>query len=131
MQANRARDTRPELALRKELHRLGLRFRKHIRPIPNLRCEADVVFPRERIAIFLDGCFWHGCSRHRQRPASNQTYWDAKIESNVARDVRNNEALSVAGWEVLRYWEHQPLEEVTTSIVAAVEVKRRLARAEP
>jgi DNA mismatch endonuclease (patch repair protein) len=118
MQGNRGRDTQPEIQLRAQLHRRGLRFRKHAAPLPGLRCDADVVLSRARIAIFVDGCFWHGCAEHGRTPRANASYWTAKIERNKQRDRRNNELLAAAGWLVLRYWEHDDPE------VAAVEVAR-------
>ncbi len=110
MQGNRSRNTVPEMRFRAALHQLGLRFFKHRRPVPELRCEADVVFPRIRLAVFLDGCFWHGCPQHGSRPAVHDDYWRAKLQRNRTRDVRNNEALRAAGWTVLRLWEHEPVE---------------------
>ncbi len=120
MQGNRRRDTRPELAVRSLLHRAGLRFRKHARPLPELRCEADVVFSRQRVVVFIDGCFWHGCPVHGRRPARNSGYWSPKIERNIARDRRNDEALTAAGWQVLRFWEHEDPEVVLAAVERAV-----------
>src|SRR5207248_1532405 len=106
MQGNRGRDTRPEVAVRSAVHRLGLRYRTHHPPLVGLRCRADLVFPREKVAVFLDGCFWHGCPEHGKRPVTNSEYWTAKLESNAVRDSRNNAELRNAGWEPLRIWEH-------------------------
>jgi DNA mismatch endonuclease (patch repair protein) len=97
MRANKGRDTLPERRLRSHLHRLGLRFRKHARPLPALRCTADVLFPRQRVAVFVDGCFWHGCPEHGRVPRSNRAYWEPKLARNVERDRRNDRALSEAG----------------------------------
>src|SRR4051794_10611396 len=105
MQGNRGRDTRPEIAVRSALHRRGLRFRKHRRPIADIRCEADIVFPRERIAVFVDGCFWHGCPRHGRVPRTNRDYWEVKLAANVRRDQLNTARLEQAGWAVVRVWE--------------------------
>ena len=107
MQGNRGKDTAPELAIRAALHARGLRFFKHRRPLPGLSCEADIVFPTTRIAVFVDGCFWHGCPEHGRRPATNREYWTTKIERNVARDRRNDQALRSEGWTVIRVWEHE------------------------
>jgi DNA mismatch endonuclease (patch repair protein) len=107
MQGNRKRDTRPELALRSELHRRGLRYRVDIRPIEHLRCRADIVFRPQKVAIFVDGCFWHGCPEHGSSPKTNSAYWSAKLTRNVERDHRNDAALSAAGWVVVRVWEHE------------------------
>jgi DNA mismatch endonuclease (patch repair protein) len=107
MQGNRGRDTRPEVEVRRELHRRGLRFRKHARPVPDLRCQVDILFPRQRVAVFVDGCFWHGCPMHGRRPRSNASFWAAKVDRNRARDTRNDAALDAAGWRVVRVWEHE------------------------
>jgi DNA mismatch endonuclease (patch repair protein) len=108
MQANRGRDTRPELALRSAVHALGLRYRVGIRPIKEIRRTADLVFPRLRVAVFLDGCFWHGCPDHH-RPAKGATaqFWLDKIEGNKRRDQETNQRLRDAGWYVVRVWEHE------------------------
>ncbi|HCG01478.1 MAG TPA: very short patch repair endonuclease [Chloroflexi bacterium] len=107
MQSNRSRDTRPELALRGAVHRLGLRYRVASRPLPAVRRTADLVFPRERVAVFLDGCYWHGCADHHRQPASNSGYWSQKVERNRARDVAVDILLKEAGWAVIRVWEHE------------------------
>ena len=116
MQGNHSRDTRPEIAVRSALHRTGLRFRKHARPLPSLKCEADVVFPRERIAVFVDGCFWHGCPEHGKRPGEPGGYWHAKLERNASRDRRNDVALKAAGWLVVRVWEHEPPDRIVERV---------------
>lgn len=120
MRANRARDTRPELALRRELHRRGLRYRVDFAPVRGLRCKADVVFTRARLAVFVDGCFWHSCPFHATRPTSNAEWWRAKLEANMARDRRNDRELAAAGWRVLRCWEHEPAIEVADRVQAAL-----------
>ncbi len=107
MQANRPRDTALERSIRSALHREGLRFRKHKRPVVDIRCEADVVFPTERLAVFIDGCFWHGCPQHATRPAANGEWWAAKLNGNMKRDRLNDERLRAAGWTVVRIWEHE------------------------
>jgi DNA mismatch endonuclease (patch repair protein) len=107
MQGNRKRDTRPELALRSELHRRGLRYRIDAKPLESLRCRADIVFRGQKVAIFVDGCFWHGCPEHGSRPKTNSSYWNAKIARNVERDRLNDAELSGAGWIVVRVWEHE------------------------
>jgi DNA mismatch endonuclease (patch repair protein) len=122
MQSNRPRDTRPERALRSALHRAGLRFRKHVRPEPGLACEADVVFPSAKLAIFIDGCFWHGCPTHGSRPRLNSDFWTRKLDRNRERDRANDEALVAAGWNVHRIWEHVRVDDAVT------EVQDRLAR---
>jgi DNA mismatch endonuclease (patch repair protein) len=122
MQGNRKRDTRPELALRSELHRRGFRYRIDAKPLDGLRCRADIVFRRQMVAVFVDGCFWHGCPRHGTSPRTNPSYWSAKIARNVERDRRNDAELSAAGWAVVRIWEH----EAPTR--AADRISRLLAR---
>jgi DNA mismatch endonuclease (patch repair protein) len=107
MQGNRKRDTRPELALRSELHRRGLRYRIDAKPLDGLRCRADIVFRRQKVAVFVDGCFWHGCPEHGTSPRTNPSYWSAKIARNVERDRRNDAELGAAGWAVVRVWEHE------------------------
>ena len=114
-----------ERALRSALHRRGLRFRKHAAPLPGLRCRADVVFPRRRIAVFVDGCFWHRCPVHGSRPKANASWWQAKLGANVARDRRNDDALAAAGWQVLRFWTHEPVEAMTEAVVQAVRTTDR------
>ncbi len=120
MQANRSVDTRPELALRSALHRRGLRFRKHVSPVPGLRCKADIVFPAARIAVFVDGCFWHGCELHGAIPRANAAYWRQKLGANVERDRRNDRALGEAGWNVIRVWEHEDVAEAAQRVEARV-----------
>jgi DNA mismatch endonuclease (patch repair protein) len=107
MQGNRAEDTRPEVAVRSAVHALGLRFRKHVAPVRGLRCRADLVFARQRVAVFVDGCFWHGCPEHGVSPRTNSSYWQAKLGGNVDRDRRNDAVLGEAGWTVVRVWEHE------------------------
>ena len=83
MQGNRSLKTRPEMAIRSAVHRLGLRFRKHHRPVESVPCRADLVFTRDRVAVFVDGCFWHRCPDHGVRPTTNRPYWDAKFARNL------------------------------------------------
>jgi DNA mismatch endonuclease (patch repair protein) len=126
MQSNRPRDTRPEIALRSGLHAAGLRFRKHYRPISGSRCEVDVAFTRVRLAVQLDGCFWHGCPDHATRPITNETWWSTKLDANIARDRKTDELLSDAGWTVLRFWEHEPTAEVVAKVCEEIG-RRRIA----
>ncbi|MGD0880124.1 MAG: very short patch repair endonuclease [Acidimicrobiales bacterium] len=119
MSTHPRKDTIPEMALRRELHRRGLRYFVHRRPIAGLRREADIVFPRLHLAVFIDGCFWHGCPDHGGVPERNDWYWKPKIEGNRARDIDTNERLAREGWTVLRFWEHEsPL--IAADIVAKV-----------
>ena len=125
MQANRSRDTKPEMAVRRLLHKRGLRYRVAIAPVPGVRRRADIVFTKQRVAIFIDGCFWHGCPEHgRETFNHNIEYWPTKIATNVARDQDTNARLHEAGWTVMRFWEH----EDTTSVVEAI---RDVVRAGP
>jgi DNA mismatch endonuclease (patch repair protein) len=125
MQGNRGRDTAPEVALRSAMHRLGLRFRKHVRPLPAMNATADAVFPRERVAVFLDGCFWHSCPAHRSEPKANRPYWAAKLARNRERDRQMTAALEDAGWLVLRFWEHDDPSEAALAVASAVVARRR------
>src|SRR5262245_53662406 len=101
------RDTAPEVNLRRELHRRGLRFRVSSPPLEGLRSRADIVFIGPRIAIYVDGCFWHSCPEHGTVPSSNREWWSHKLERNRARDRACDQALSSAGWRVVRVWEHE------------------------
>lgn len=120
MQANRGSDTRPEVALRSELHRRGLRFRKATAPASGVRCRADLVFTRVRVAVFVDGCFWHRCPLHGTQPQTNSEYWQAKLDGNVARDRRNDRALLDSGWVVVRVWEHEAVAAAADRVEAAI-----------
>ena len=120
MQANRPRNTAPEVALRSALHRAGLRFRKHARPVPGLRCEPDIVFPGVRLAVFLDGCWWHSCPLHGQIPKAHQEFWSTKLAKTQARDMRNTAALNQAGWTVVRIWEHEPMDVQVEAVRATL-----------
>jgi DNA mismatch endonuclease (patch repair protein) len=121
MLGNKSRDTSPELRVRSLVHRRGLRYRVAQRPIPTLRRTADLVFRRAKIAVFIDGCFWHGCPEHYRPPSTNPDYWRDKIEGNRLRDQETDELLAQAGWEVLRFWEHEDEDEVADAVCAAVD----------
>jgi len=110
MKANRRRDTAPERELRSLLHRRGRRFRVD-RPIrlEQMTARPDILFSRHRLAVYVDGCFWHRCPTHGTQPKANGTFWSAKLEANVVRDRRTTEALKQAGWRVIRVWEHTPV----------------------
>lgn len=116
MVANRSKDTSPERAVRSLLHARGLRYRTNIRPEPTIRRTADIVFTRRKIAVFIDGCFWHACPQHLEMPKSNLDYWVPKLDANRVRDAETNDLLALAGWTVLRYWEHESPEAVAVSI---------------
>ncbi|MGD0246556.1 MAG: very short patch repair endonuclease [Streptosporangiaceae bacterium] len=121
MKANRRTDTKPELALRHALHRLGYRYRKDYRLDldSGRRVRPDIVFTARKLAVFVDGCFWHACPEHGSKPKANEWYWTPKLVRNVERDRINNAALQLAGWTVVRLWEHVPLDEAITTVVAA------------
>jgi DNA mismatch endonuclease (patch repair protein) len=107
MLSNRGRDTSPELIVRRRLHAMGLRYRVSVRPVPGLRRTADIVFSRARIAVFIDGCFWHGCPDHYQAPVRHAEFWLGKRLRNRERDAETDEVLRDHGWRVLRFWEHE------------------------
>lgn len=106
MKSNRRRDTKPELAIRTLLHAAGLRYRVDYAPIGGRR-RADIVFTRARIAVFVDGCFWHGCPLHATLPKRNSNYWVPKLQRNIDRDRETGDQLRSAGWTVIRCWEHE------------------------
>jgi DNA mismatch endonuclease, patch repair protein len=121
------KNTGPELALRRELHARGMRFRLHA----DLPGRPDVVLTRARIAVFVDGCFWHGCPEHGTLPKNNRDWWRDKLEANVARDRRKDDALEVAGWRVVHVWEHEPVDvaaDVIESLWREVTGRRRVDR---
>lgn len=103
----RQRDTDAELSLRKELHARGLRYRLHVPLLTTPRRVADIVFSSARVAIFVDGCFWHGCPEHASWPKSNAQFWRNKIEANRARDADTDRRLEASGWRVVRIWSHE------------------------
>ena len=124
MSRQHRRDTSPELALRRALHRHGLRYRVDA-PLPGIpRRRADVLFSRARLVVFVDGCFWHACPQHATQPASNAEGWRAKLEANVARDRDTDARLTGSGWTVLRFWEHADMEVAATTVMAAWSASR-------
>jgi DNA mismatch endonuclease (patch repair protein) len=117
MQATRRRDTRPEIAVRSALHRRGLRFNVDARVEPlGRRRRVDVVFPRRKVAVFVDGCFYHRCPVHGTEPVANDHYWGPKLDRNVARDRETDQLLTAAGWRVLRFWEHEDPKDVADRV---------------
>jgi len=120
MQGNRGRDTKPELAVRKLVHAAGLRYRVDARPEARLPRKADLVFRRSRIAVFVDGCFWHACPEHYVASKTRLSYWEAKIAGNRQRDAETTALLRERGWQVLRFWAHEDPEQVAQQIEAAV-----------
>lgn len=101
------RDTVPEIAIRKLLHAKGLRYRVNLPVVPERRRRADIVFTSRRVAVFVDGCFWHGCPEHATRPKANSEWWSLKLARNIERDRETDCLLSEAGWTVVRIWEHE------------------------
>jgi DNA mismatch endonuclease (patch repair protein) len=125
MRGNARRDTKPEVALRSALHRLGYRFRKDFTiRAGDLKVRADIAFTRRRVAVFVDGCFWHCCPEHGNSPERNTDYWSKKLARNVARDERVTTSLSEDGWQVLRIWEHVHPMHASASVIAALEARR-------
>ncbi|MEV4437816.1 very short patch repair endonuclease [Streptomyces sp. NPDC049577] len=124
MQAVRSQDTKPEQLIRRLVHAQGLRYRLHARPLPGLRRTADLVFRPVKVAVFIDGCYWHGCPEHYVSPRTNTGYWSDKVARNMARDRDTNEQLTAAGWLVLRFWEHESSDACCLQIVDAVRQRR-------
>jgi DNA mismatch endonuclease (patch repair protein) len=122
------RDTAPEISLRRELHRRGLRFRVGRRPIPKLRSTPDIVFGPARVAVYVDGCFWHSCPQHATQPASNRDWWEQKLARNRERDRTADATLAAAGWAVVRVWEHESPDEAADRVEAIVRGRRQLNR---
>jgi DNA mismatch endonuclease, patch repair protein len=121
MRANRKHDTKPEVAVRSLLHARGFRFRKHYAiKLPERTVRPDIVFRRTKLAVFIDGCFWHCCPVHGNAPRVNTTYWQPKLARNVARDRAVDAALHAAGWRVLRVWEHQAPADVAADVATAL-----------
>lgn len=114
-------DTRPELALRRILHARGLRYRVN-HPVPTRpRRSIDIAFTRAKVAIFIDGCFWHGCPDHCRTPKSNREWWENKIATNQERDKDTTTILRTEGWQVLRFWEHEPPQDAAATVLAAIQ----------
>jgi DNA mismatch endonuclease, patch repair protein len=122
MKANRRSDTKPEMALRRALHARGYRYRKDHRLdlSDGRRVRPDIVFTARRVAVFVDGCFWHACPEHGSKPKNNEWYWSPKLQRNVDRDRANDVALAEGGWQVVRLWEHVPIEEAVAAVIAVL-----------
>lgn len=125
MRGNRGRDTGPELALRREIHARGLRYLVNRQPVRTVRRTADILFTRQRLAVFVDGCFWHGCPDHHTVARTNANYWAEKVLRNGERDRETDDLLERAGWRVLRIWEH---EDVGTAADVIESMVRRPTR---
>lgn len=127
MRGNAVADTSPEMVVRSKLHLRGLRFRKRVSvSLPGHRrwTRPDATFPRERVALFVDGCFWHGCPQHGTKPRNNPSYWGPKLARNKARDEDTDRQLGLLGWDVIRAWEHEDPEEIADRVEAAVRARR-------
>ncbi|HEX3360362.1 MAG TPA: very short patch repair endonuclease [Solirubrobacterales bacterium] len=118
----RRRDTAPELELRSELHRRGLRYRIDRRPLKGVPSRADLVFGPAKVAVYVDGCFWHSCPDHGTMPRSNEAFWLDKLARNQERDAAVNGVLAAAGWTVVRIWEHEEIDAAADRVEAAVRV---------
>ncbi len=112
----RQKGTKAEVEIRRALHSRGLRYRLQVPVLSKPRRTADIVFPRQRLAVFVDGCFWHGCPEHASWPKSNAEFWRNKIEENIARDADTTRRLEMAGWKVIRVWEHENALEASDRI---------------
>lgn len=123
MKAAKPRDTVPELAIRSALHKKGLRYRIDVKPLKELNRRADIVFRPTKVAVFVDGCFWHGCPTHGTKAKANAEFWRLKIERNQERDVDTNKQLEKAGWIVIRVWEHEDPIEASEKIYEVI-IKR-------
>lgn len=120
MSRQRTRDTEPEILLRRELHQRGLRYRVDA-PLPGMpRRRADVLFARAKVAVFVDGCFWHGCPEHKTAPANNSRWWALKLARNSERDRETDVYLTSLGWTVFRVWEHENMTQAASDIERAV-----------
>lgn len=129
MKRVRQKNTSAELELRRALHALGLRYRVQVPILINPRRVADVAFSGLRIAVFVDGCFWHGCPQHATWPKQNAEFWRAKILANQRRDRDTDERLRAVGWKVVRAWAHEPAERVAATVASIVEKRRKSHRA--
>lgn len=123
MRANRRTDTKPELALRQALHGMGFRYRKDflLRLADGAKVRPDIVFTAKKVAVFVDGCFWHVCPEHGRQPTTNDWYWSPKLRRNVERDQQADQALADAGWTVVRVWEHEPTKDATRRVASVLE----------
>lgn len=124
MKAAKPRDTAPEKSLRSELHKRGLCYRIDARPISELNRRADIVFRSAKVAIFVDGCFWHGCPKHGTQAKANAKFWKDKIRRNQERDAETNQLLKKAGWKVIRVWEHEKPEKTSEKIYKIVTYRK-------
>ena len=125
MQAAKPKDTAPEKALRSALHRIGLRFRIDVKPLKELNRRADIVFRSAMVAVFVDGCFWHGCPLHGTQAKANADFWREKIKRNRERDTDTTMRLEEAGWTVIRIWEHEDPDEAVEKIYKILKINQK------
>lgn len=128
MRANKGRDTKPEIALRRAVHALGLRYRVSYRPLKAVRRTADLVFTKVKIAVFMDGCFWHGCPQHHTVAVTNASFWAEKVRRTQERDAETDRLLKEEGWLVIRFWEHQDPVQAAALVADAVVTRRSSQR---
>jgi DNA mismatch endonuclease (patch repair protein) len=128
MQQQKRRDTKPEMALRKALHAAGLRYRVEQPVIPGLRRRADVMFRTAKVAVFVDGCFWHSCPEHGTAPTANRHWWREKLDRNQERDRDTDRLLLEAGWLPVRVWEHEDMATAALRVEAVVRERRSSGR---
>lgn len=124
MKGNRRRDSKPEIELRRLLYARGLRYRVDARALPELNRRADLVFHASKVAVYVHGCFWHGCSQHYAAPKANRAFWATKLANNVARDADTRRALLAAGWLPIEIWEHDDMAQAAQRVVQAVTTRR-------
>lgn len=130
MSSQRTSGTKPESDIRRRLHSLGLRYRVGY-PVPRMpRRTIDIAFTRARVAVLVDGCFWHGCPQHAVPPKNNAAWWAAKLAANRARDAETNRALEEAGWTVVRLWEHESTDDAVATVLRALGQESQSVRAE-
>jgi DNA mismatch endonuclease, patch repair protein len=123
MRSNKSRDTKPELALRSAVHARGLRYRVSAKPLAGVRRTADLVFSRAKVAVFLDGCFWHGCPEHHTVASANAKFWADKVDGNRKRDRDTDGRLAEAGWVSVRVWEHEDAAEAARRVEEIVRAR--------
>ncbi|MET8462785.1 very short patch repair endonuclease [Micromonospora zamorensis] len=131
MQRQRRKDTEPELAIRRALHRAGLRYRIGVPVTGSRRRTIDIAFTRIKLAVFVDGCFWHGCPQHATWPKANAAWWEAKILKNRERDRETTRKLEDEGWTVIRIWEHESAEDAAAHLLDLVRGMRTVATPSP
>ncbi|MEO4037819.1 very short patch repair endonuclease [Micrococcaceae bacterium Sec6.3] len=124
MRSNKGRDTKPEVAVRRRVHAAGLRYRVNAKPEKDLRRTVDLLFRPAAVAVFIDGCFWHGCPEHYIAPRANGGFWADKVARNNERDAETTALLAERGWEVLRFWEHEEPAEVAANVIDVVRRRR-------